>query len=143
MADFFGVNIVARLTADPEYKEFASGGGVLTLRLAWGTRSKNKQTGAWEKKSNYIDAKRFKRGETDTQIDVLVNALHKGSQVFISGKLEEDSWEDKATGSKRSKHVVMVDDVQFLDKKGESERQTVVTDPELGENNDGGNGIPF
>jgi single-strand DNA-binding protein len=40
--------------------------------------------------------------------------LAKGKQVLFSGRLKQENWEDKATGAKRSKVVLNVDDMQFL-----------------------------
>lgn len=40
--------------------------------------------------------------------------LAKGKQVLFSGRLKQETWEDKATGQKRSKIVLTVDDMQFL-----------------------------
>ena len=40
--------------------------------------------------------------------------LAKGKQVLFSGRLKQENWEDKATGQKRSKIVLNVDDMQFL-----------------------------
>jgi single-strand DNA-binding protein len=38
----------------------------------------------------------------------------KGKQLYVEGRLKYDTWEDKNGGGKRSKHVVVVDNFQFL-----------------------------
>lgn len=38
----------------------------------------------------------------------------KGQPIFVTGRLQTDSWEDKTTGQKRNKLKVIVGDVQFL-----------------------------
>ena len=38
----------------------------------------------------------------------------KGRPVFIEGRLQLDSWEDKQSGQKRNKLKVVADNVQFL-----------------------------
>ena len=40
--------------------------------------------------------------------------LTKGSPVYVQGRLHTESWDDKATGQKRSKLVIVADNVQFL-----------------------------
>jgi single-strand DNA-binding protein len=40
--------------------------------------------------------------------------LRKGSPVLLEGRLRLDQWDDKATGQKRSKLVVVAEDVRFL-----------------------------
>jgi single-strand DNA-binding protein len=49
--------------------------------------------------------------------------LKKGSCVLFSGRLDQESWDDKQTGQKRSKIVIVADTMQFLssptgDRKG-------------------------
>jgi single-strand DNA-binding protein len=45
--------------------------------------------------------------------------LTKGSPVYIQGRLQLESWEDKTTQQKRTKLTVVADNVQFLGQKGE------------------------
>jgi single-strand DNA-binding protein len=64
----------------------------------------------------FIDCKVFNRGETGPKkADLVEQYLHKGHQVYLEGKLHLEQWDDKATGAKRSKHVLYVDDFQFLE----------------------------
>jgi single-strand DNA-binding protein len=44
--------------------------------------------------------------------------LKKGRPVFIEGRLQLDSWEDKQSGQKRNKLKVVADNVQFLGSRG-------------------------
>jgi single-strand DNA-binding protein len=45
--------------------------------------------------------------------------LTKGRGCFVEGRLQMDTWEDKATGQKRSKLKVVAESLQFLpDGKG-------------------------
>ena len=50
--------------------------------------------------------------------DVAGRYLHAGSQVFISGRLQTDSWEDEKTAEKRSKTKIIAMDMILLDPKG-------------------------
>ena len=45
--------------------------------------------------------------------------LRKGSSVIVSGRLKSESWEDKTTGQKRSKLVVIGEGMQMLGGRGE------------------------
>ena len=47
--------------------------------------------------------------------------LTKGSQVLISGRLQQDTWTDKHSGQKRSRLRVVAENLQLLGTKGESE----------------------
>jgi single-strand DNA-binding protein len=44
--------------------------------------------------------------------------LHKGRPVFIEGRLQMDSWEDKQTGQKRTRLRVVGEQMQFLGSPG-------------------------
>lgn len=47
--------------------------------------------------------------------------LSKGSKVGVVGRLKQESWEDKESGKKRSKILVVASNVQFLNSKGSAE----------------------
>jgi single-strand DNA-binding protein len=53
------------------------------------------------------------------QAEIAQQYLTKGRGVFIEGRLQMDSWEDKASGQKRSKLKVVAENLQFMpDGKG-------------------------
>lgn len=49
--------------------------------------------------------------------DIAAQFVHGGSQLFIAGRLQTDSWEDEKTGEKRSKTKVVAQEMIFLDPK--------------------------
>src|SRR2546423_406025 len=115
MANVNKVILIGRLTRDPEVRTFASGGKVVNFGFAVTNRRKNQQTGQWEDYPMFIDCKAFNRGEFGKTADLIEQYLSKGKQVFLEGKLDFEQWEDKNGGGKRSKHVLIVDNVQFLE----------------------------
>jgi single-strand DNA-binding protein len=50
--------------------------------------------------------------------DVAGQYVRPGSQMYISGRLQTDSWEDEQSGEKRSKTKVVAMDMILLDPKG-------------------------
>ncbi len=50
--------------------------------------------------------------------DVAGQYVRPGAQVYISGRLQTDSWEDEQSGEKRSKTKVVAMDMILLDPKG-------------------------
>ena len=95
----------------------------------------------------FIDCEAYNRGEFGKQADLVEQYLAKGRQVYLEGRLELDQWDDKNTGQKRSKHKLVVDNVQFLDsgqRDGsgplKSGPQTVAPDAYAGD--EGSNGPP-
>ena len=117
MANLNKVILIGRLTRDPECRTFANGGKVAKFGFAVTNRKKNSQTGQWEDEPMFIDCEAFNRGETGTLANVIETYCRKGSQICIEGRLHLDQWDDKTTGQKRSKHKIVVDQMQLLDPK--------------------------
>src|SRR4051812_23896958 len=115
MANFNKVILVGRLTRDPETRTFPSGGMVAKFGFAVTNRKKNGQTGQWEDEPMFIDCEAFNRGEFGKLADIVRDRCRKGSQVMVEGRLHLDQWDDKTTGQKRSKHKIVVENLQLLD----------------------------
>ena len=115
MANVNKVILIGRLTRDPETRTFSNGGKVAKFGFAVSNRKKNSQTGQWEDVPMFIDCEAFNRGEFGKQADLVEQYLSKGRQVYLEGRLELDQWDDKNTGQKRSKHKLVVENMQFLD----------------------------
>lgn len=96
--------VTGGLTRDPEVKTFSSGSELTTGSIATSTRYRNKDK-QWVEKTDYLDFKIWgKSGEKFREKN------RKGSQVFLTGSLEQDRWEDKKTGAKRSRVVLKVEE---------------------------------
>ncbi|MGL6073708.1 MAG: single-stranded DNA-binding protein [Fimbriiglobus sp.] len=115
MANMNKVILIGRLTRDVETKMFSNGGMVAKFGFAVTNRKKNTQTGQWEDEPMFIDCEAYNRGDMGKLADRIKDGCRKGSQIMIEGKLHLDQWNDKTTGDKRSKHKIIVDNVQFLD----------------------------
>ena len=113
MANLNKVMLIGRLTRDPECRTFSNGGKVAKFGFAVNNRRKNQQTGNWEDEPVFIDVEAFNRGEFGKQADLVEKYLTQGRQVFIEGHLRLDQWEKD--GQKRSRLLVVVDNLQFLD----------------------------
>jgi single-strand DNA-binding protein len=112
--------LIGRLTDNPEPPRILpnSGSTVVKFRFAVGRSRKNPQTGQWENDPNplYIDCEAFSRADNSRLTDIITQYCQKGSQIYIEGRLQLDTWDDKTTpGQKRSKHKVVVENIQFLD----------------------------
>jgi single-strand DNA-binding protein len=117
MANLNKVMLIGRLTRDPEVRSFANGGKVAKFGFAVNNRRKNQQTGQWEDEPVFLDLEAFNRGETGKTADLVEQYLHKGNQAFIEGHLKLDQW-TSPEGQKRSRLLIVVDNVQFLEPKG-------------------------
>jgi len=105
--------LCGNLTADPELAYAPSGMGICKLRLAVNERVKNGQTGEWSDRPCYVDVTVF-----GNQAEPCNQYLSKGSPVLLEGKLRYETW-DGPDGSKRSKHSVVADKVQFIAPRGD------------------------
>jgi single-strand DNA-binding protein len=98
------INSLFRLTRDAEAKYSASGTAVVNLGLASSEKYKDKETQC------FIDAVAFgKVGEIIAQY-----AGTKGTQIYLSGKLQTEQWQDKQTGANRYKHVMVIEGFDFV-----------------------------
>lgn len=100
--------LCGNLTADPELAYAPSGMAICKLRLAVNERVKNSQSGEWSDRPCYVDVTVF-----GNQAEPCNQYLSKGSPVLLEGKLRYETWKTP-DGSKRSKHSVVADKVQFI-----------------------------
>lgn len=98
------INLIGRLTRDPEKREVAGDMPVVKLRLAIPRRKKNGE----DQGAVFVDVTAFGK-----QADLCDEYLEKGRQVAVSGRLEYSEYTG-ADDKPRSRHEVIADDVQFL-----------------------------
>ena len=106
MASGNTVELVGNLARDPELRFTPSGQALASFGLAVNRRWQNRQTQEWEEAVSFIDVTVWGQ-----QAENVAQSLAKGSRVMVSGRFEQQSWEDKAGGGKRSKVVVIADEV--------------------------------
>ena len=112
MASFNKVLFIGNLTRDPELRYTSGGTAVASFGLA--VNRKFKQGEEWKDEVCFVDITVWaKQGENCAEY------LNKGSQAFIEGRLNYQTWEDKQSGQQRSKLEVVANNVQFLTKQGD------------------------
>ena len=111
MANLNKVFMIGRLTKDPDLKYLPNGTPKAELRLATSREWKDK-SGEKQKDVCYVDVIVWSR-----QAEIAKQYLAKGRQVFIEGRLDFQEWE--RDGQRRSKHQIVADRVQFLDRGNE------------------------
>lgn len=109
MASFNKVILIGNLTRDPELKYTPKGTAVARITLAT-NRSWKSETGEAREEVTFIDIDVFGR-----QAEVIGQYLKKGRPLMVEGRLKQDQWDDKTTGQKRSKMLVVLENFQFLD----------------------------
>jgi single-strand DNA-binding protein len=108
MANFNKVLLMGNLTKDPELRYTPQGTAVVNLRLAVNRKFKDRNQELKEETCFVTAVVWDKQAETCNQY------LHKGSPLFVEGRLQSRSWEDASSGQKRSVIEVRVERVQFL-----------------------------
>lgn len=135
-ADHNMVSLVGRLTRDPELRQTA--GGTSNVRLGLGvTRRRKDSSGEWGDAPSYFDIEVFGK-----QAESIAQYTRKGSQVAVSGELEQQRWETPG-GDKRSKVVVIASSVQFLGSRSDNQGPSVSPNDAVSVPTDDDDPIPF
>lgn len=112
--------IQGRLTRDPELKYFQSGTPVLSFDIAHEKRVKS--GGEWTSRTCFFKCKMFGK-----YAEAAADKIGKGSDVQIEGELDQEQWEDRNTGAKRSREIIIARTVRPMswpDDQGETSRQS-------------------
>lgn len=104
------VMLIGRLGADPEIKYAQSGTPVANLRIAT-DESYTDRNGQRQERTEWHTVIAFQR-----TAEICQQYLHKGSLVYIEGKLQTRKWQDKQ-GQERYSTEIRVDRLQMLERK--------------------------
>ena len=108
------VLVSGRLVRDPEVRYTQGGMAIATFTVA--TTRKYKKGDEWVDETAFIDTKCF-----GASAENLAKFFKSGSGITFEGRLVTESWEDKQTGQKRSKLVVMLEQWEFPPSSKKSE----------------------
>lgn len=107
----------AGVIAEPELRFTSQGKAVLSIRLAFNDSRYNEETRQWENsKTFYVDATAWEQTAKR-----LADQIRKGDQVYVSGRLETQSWEKD--GEKKSKPSLTVRTMRKLEKNAPAQQQ--------------------
>jgi len=109
------VILVGRLGAEPESRAFPNGGSICNLRIATTESWKDKTSGERKERTEWHRVVLQNRlGEVAQQY------LHKGSQVYIEGRIRTRKWQDQSGADKYATEI-NGDSMTMLDSKGSGE----------------------
>ncbi|HZJ37581.1 MAG TPA: single-stranded DNA-binding protein [Chthoniobacterales bacterium] len=108
MASFNKVILLGNLTRDPEVRYTPKGTAVTELGMAV-NRVYTAENGEKREETTFVDITLWGR-----TAEVAGEYLKKGRPVFIEGRLQLDTWDDKQSGQKRSKLKVVGESLQML-----------------------------
>jgi len=115
MANLNKVMLMGNLTRDPEVRYTPKGTAVAELGLAI-NRVYSAENGEKREETTFVDVTLWGR-----TAEIAGEYLKKGRPVFIEGRLQLDSWDDKQTGQKRSKLKVVGEAMQLMGSRGGGE----------------------
>jgi len=106
-----GVNkvmLLGNVGKDPEIRTTAGGMTVASFSLATADRAKDAQ-GNWADKTEWHNL----------TAEIVRDYVKKGSQLFVEGKIQTRSWDDKTSGEKKYKTEILVNELSLLGGRGE------------------------
>ena len=136
-----GVNkviLIGNLGKDPELRYLPSGQAVTKFSLATGSKWKDKE-GQWQDRTDWHNIVAF--GKT---AEICNEYLKKGSQVYIEGRIQTRSYDDR-DGNKKWITEIIAQSMQMLGRKGEAEEEISETaeEPQTGETKSEDDDLPF
>ena len=107
------VMLIGNLGKDPEVKFTPSGTAVAKFSLATNERFKDK-AGEWQDRTEWHNIVAWQR-----LAEIVGEYVKKGSKVYIEGRIQTSSWEDKQSGEKKYRTEIVANDLLLLSGRGE------------------------
>ncbi len=102
------VTLLGNVGKDPEIRSTAGGTMVANFTIATSDRQKDAQ-GNWQERTEWHNMVAFTR-----LAEIVRDYVKKGSKLYIEGKIQTRSWDDKETGAKRYRTEIIVNDLSLL-----------------------------
>jgi single-strand DNA-binding protein len=107
------VILLGNVGKDPEIR--STGGGTLVANFALATSDRQKDAqGNWQDRTEWHNLVAFTR-----LAEIVRDYVKKGSKLFVEGKIQTRSWDDKETGAKRYRTEIIVNDISLLSGRDE------------------------
>ena len=107
--------LIGRLTRDPEMRYTPSGAAVTNFSIAT-NRYGTDADGGRKEFTDFHNIVAWNQGKRNLA-EICQQFLHKGSLVYVEGRLQTRSWEGQ-DGAKKNRTEINATDVQFLESKG-------------------------
>ncbi len=113
-----GVNkvfLLGNVGKDPEIRSTPNGTTVASFSLATAERRKDAQ-GNWQVATEWHNLVAFQR-----TAEIVRDYVKKGTQIFVEGKIQTRSWDDKESGQKKYRTEILINELSLLGKPGGGE----------------------
>lgn len=108
------VILLGNVGKDPEIRSTPSGAIVANLTLATSDNYQDQQ-GAWQERTEWHNLVAFKR-----TAEIIRDYVKKGSKLFVEGKIQTRSWDDKQSGQKKYRTEIIVNELSLLSGRDEN-----------------------
>ena len=109
------VILIGNLGKDPEVRSTPSGQSVASFSLATSRRWKDK-SGNRQEETAWHNIKVWGK-----QAEIAGQYLKKGKQIYLEGRIEYQTWEDRQSGEKKYRTEIVCDNFQMLGSRGDFE----------------------
>lgn len=111
------VILIGNLGNEPEVKTFTNGDKITTASIATSERWTDKNTGEKKEQTEW-----HRVVFSNRLAEVAEQYLHKGSKVYIEGKIKTRKWQDQ-NGQERYSTEIRADNMQMLDSRNDGNQQ--------------------
>jgi single-strand DNA-binding protein len=102
------VILVGNVGKDPEVKYTPSGVALAKFSLATNESFKDK-SGEWQDRTEWHNVLAWQR-----LAEIVGEYVHQGTKLYIEGKLQSSSWEDRNSGEKKFRTEIIARDIVLL-----------------------------
>jgi single-strand DNA-binding protein len=107
--------LVGNVGKDPEVKFLPSGSPVANFSLATSERYKDK-SGEFQERTEWHNLVAY-----DRLAEIVRDYVKKGAKLYVEGRIQTRSWDDKQSGQKRYMTEISVREMVLLSGRGEGE----------------------
>jgi len=116
-----GVNkviLVGNVGKDPEVKYVPTGTALAKFSLATNERFKDK-SGEWQDRTEWHNILAWER-----LAEIIGEYVHKGTKLYVEGRLQTSTWEDRQSGEKKYRTEIVARDLVLLGSRDGAEPET-------------------
>ena len=106
------VTLIGNLGNDPEVRYSGNGNAVANVSLATAESWRDKDSGEQQERTEWHRGVFFGR-----LAEIVSEYLHKGSQIYVEGRLQTNKWQDKE-GNDRYTTQIVANEMQMLGGRG-------------------------
>lgn len=107
--------LIGNVGKDPEVKFLPSGSAVANFTLATSERFKDK-SGEFQERTEWHNLTAYQR-----LAEIVRDYVKKGSKLYVEGRIQTRSWDDQASGQKKYRTEIVVNDLVLLSGRGEGD----------------------